>query len=239
MARFTRRLDRIISGIGCRHVVVADGDETLSAEDTSRIFFELSGDEMLYARIRNIFRTIGTGYDAFYAAAQLYSGIDPASYSERCVQAAGKAEMRPGWAEFIRSCPSVIVVTSGIARIWEAVIRGNGWGNVALVGGSHFSFDDYIVDSAVKARVVEKLAAAGKKVLAFGDSSMDARMLEAADIGCVVMRNKGEPLLAKALCGRKNVYQLKGNGPEYPGIPVSTFSELRGQFLRQARRRHE
>ncbi len=81
-----------------------------------------------------------------------------------------------------------VVVTCGLRRVWEKVLKREGLSSTArVIGGGRIS-DAYVVTGAMKAALVACLKEAhGMYVWAFGDSPLDVDMLRQADQAVVVV----------------------------------------------------
>ena len=169
---------------------------------------------------------IGRNFDGFLNAANKYSKINKASYIKYCKTSAELVKLRKGWNKFIKLSPAVIVVTSGIRMLWNNILGLNNWEHVHLVGGNHFSFDDFIVDPDIKNEIVKKLHKVNKKVIAFGDSRVDALMLKNADFGVVIANERKSPGLAESLADSNTIYQIQIEENKLKNIPVSSFDEV-------------
>ena len=72
---------------------------------------------------------------------------------------------------------------------------------------------------------------ANKKVIAFGDSRVDALMLKCADLGVAIANERKSPGLAECLSGAKNVCQIHMEEEILPGIPVSSLEKILADYL--------
>jgi len=229
--KFNDYFDKLVCNIDSQLVVVMDGDETLSTKDTSQIFWENNFNKEAWLDFRNDFVEIGRNFDGYLKAAQRYSLIDIEEYARHCQNTSKLVKLRQGWSGFVENFPKVIVVTSGIKLLWEHVIKTNNWTNVSIVGGNHLILDEFIVDPDIKYELVKKLKVANKKVIAFGDSRVDAPMLKTADIGIVVANERKSPNLVEALQGAQNIYQIKMEEELLPSIPISSLEEILNKHL--------
>lgn len=233
---FNLYFDKIINEIHGDTVIVTDADETLSTKDTSRIFWENNFGEKHWQRFHSDFVSIGRNFDGFLNAANTYSKIDADKYKKYCKNSAKLVKLRQGWIEFIQSAPSVIIVTSGLRLLWENVIKLNGWNHVYLIGGNHFGLDDFIVDPDIKLEIIKKIHNINKKVIAFGDSRVDAPMLLRADIGVAVANERQSPGLAECLLTSSSVYQLEMEEKILPGIPTESLDNILNCHLKYSKK---
>lgn len=229
---FNLYFDKIINEIDADTVIVTDADETLSTKDTSRIFWENNFSEEYWHEFQSDFVSIGRNFDGFLNAANIYSKIDVNKYIKFCENSAKLVELRHGWIEFIQSAKAVIIVTSGLRLLWENVIKLNKWNHVYLVGGNHFDLDNFIVDPDIKLEIVKKIHNVDKKVIAFGDSRVDAPMLLCADIGVAVANERQSPGLAECLLTSNSVYQLEMEEKILPGIPIESLDNIVNCYLK-------
>lgn len=229
-SRFNIHLNQIISHIDNELVIVTDADETLSKNDSSRIFWELNFGKNSWLDFRGWFEKNGRNYNSFMDAAIIYSKIDIKEYAEFCEKAASLIELRGGWNEFKKIAPTIIIVTSGIKLLWEKVIEINGWDNTYIIGGNHFLLDNYIVDQNIKSELVMKLKKINKKVIAFGDSRLDAQMLKNSDLGCVIVNERRSPGLAECVMGLKHVYQIRTDQEPIDDLPICAFEDVLKKF---------
>ncbi len=232
LKKFNSYFDDLISNIDDQCIVVTDADETVSTKDTSRIFWEMNFNKQSWIDFRSDFIKTGRNFKGFLKAANTYSQIEKDDYIKYCNKSSEFVELRKGWNEFMNTLPLVIVVTSGIKLLWENVIKSNDWNNVVLVGGNYFDFDDFIVDPDIKFEIVKKLRKAGKKVIAFGDSRIDAPMLKKADSGIAIANERKSPGLAECLVDSKNIYQMQMEEEKLKGIPLTSFDELLFKYFK-------
>jgi len=224
--RFNEFMDKLVEKIEDEYVVVTDADETLSEFDTSHIFCDSYLQDKLWLETREKFATIGRNYEGFLEVAKLYSRIDPEEYKKHCQKSSKKVKLHEGWDDFIKRAPVVIVVTSGVKMLWQEIIQNYCWANVHLIGGNRFDLDDFIVDPNAKGIIVQKLLKAKKRVLAFGDSRIDAQMLTGAHMGCLVINERRNPGLPEMLTGLDSIVQLRTKAKPHKNIPIKTFEEI-------------
>ena len=233
LSKFDAYFDSLLEGIDSQVVVVMDGDETLSTRDTSQIFWENNFDKKAWLDFREDFVKLGRNFEGYLQAAHRYSLIDEEDYVRHCKDTSRLVELRRGWNDFVKVLPVAILVTSGIRLLWDNVIRTNNWTNVRVVGGNHLALDNFIVDPDIKHRIIKKLKSAGKQVIVFGDSRVDAPMLKSADLGVVVANERKSPNLVDSLQGAKNVYQIQMEEEVLPGLPLFSFDEIVNNYFKQ------
>lgn len=81
-----------------------------------------------------------------------------------------------------------VVVTCGVSRVWEKVLKANGLADYVKVVGSGRIANGYVVTAQTKSELVCHLRFRyEKEVLAFGDSVLDIPMLEGANRAIIVV----------------------------------------------------
>lgn len=73
-----------------------------------------------------------------------------------------------------------IVVTCGLRKIWENILKRKGLTHVQVIGGGKMK-NGYVVTPDVKGAIAAQLKPQNLRVLAFGDSPLDMEMLKTAD----------------------------------------------------------
>nr|OQO07735.1 hypothetical protein B0A51_17828 [Rachicladosporium sp. CCFEE 5018] len=160
-------------------VFIFDGDKTLCDEDTTESFW--------------LFDFAGYSDCALRQAAQLYREIGSSSFTKYCAEVTSETHVVPELRNIIASVEqhehtAVIVVTFGLRRVWEVVLRGL-LENVNVIGNNPLdeAGSEYVVTPATKADVVAQLQDQGLEVWAFGDSPLDLPMLKKGDHHVVVV----------------------------------------------------
>ncbi|OQO04047.1 hypothetical protein B0A48_10690 [Cryoendolithus antarcticus] len=160
-------------------VFIFDGDKTLRDEDTTESFW--------------LFDFAGYSDCALRQAAQLYREIGSSSFTKYCAEVTSETHVVPELRNIIASVEqhehtAVFVVTSGLRRVWEVVLRGL-VENIDMIGNNPFdeAGSEYVVTPATKADVVAQLQDQGLEVWAFGDSPLDLPMLKKGDHRVVVV----------------------------------------------------
>lgn len=169
---------------------VIDGDKTLCSVDTASIYWNKNSAN--WRRLKKCFDD-GYNYHAFLQASCCYSSISSLEKAE-CIGRvmAAKLMICSEWKAVLNrdfSDIGVIVLTAGIRNVWEHILAENGLSHIPVISGNEFCHG-FVIDGDMKAAVVTYLKSrAGVKVLAFGDSPVDFKMLECADVGVVINRD--------------------------------------------------
>ncbi|KAF1917695.1 uracil phosphoribosyltransferase-domain-containing protein [Ampelomyces quisqualis] len=108
-----------------------------------------------------------------------------------CEEVVGKIQVYPEMMALLArvACsPHVraIVVTCGLQKIWEKILRRNGMAHVKVIGGGKME-NGYVVTPEVKGAIAAKLKSQDLRVIAFGDSPLDIDMLKNADEAYIVV----------------------------------------------------
>ncbi|KAJ7222763.1 uracil phosphoribosyltransferase-domain-containing protein [Mycena haematopus] len=195
------RLDEVVSGFRADKMkggtmLVFDGDRTLVAEDTGRIFWEIAlagstqaGKDPLKMLFSSPF---GYSYKAFRQAAFIYEAVDGEKFDSYCEQAAAAATIHPEIVSLLKGAAErrvgVVIVTCGVRLIWERIVHAAGLSaTVKVIGGGRIQ-DQLVVTPRIKCELVARLRDVhGICVCAFGDSSLDIPMLKEAEKAIVVV----------------------------------------------------
>ena len=167
-------------------VLVLDADKTLADEDTGVLFWREAG---LECPLQEIFGQLGYCYHAFRQASCFYeSSMSALEYEANCQHVAEKVSMHAPFVQMLKTVPEfgAIVVTSGLARVWEIVLKREGLHHINVVGGGTIR-DSFVIHAHAKQTVVECLQQRGYRVFAFGDSPIDVPMLMMSDHAFVVV----------------------------------------------------
>lgn len=198
MFRARCQLDAIIGHMEdeLETVLVFDADKTLSSMDTVARFWGehlgLGTDDGNKLEQLLSHPAWDYSYKAFRQATWLYEEIPEPEFERLCRVVANDVVLHPelnhliAYAEnltFVR----VLVVTCGIKRIWENVLRRDRpSAHVTVIGGGRVS-DGLVVTPDLKANIVRRLRWRYRmQVYAFGDSEVDIPMLKAAKHAFVV-----------------------------------------------------
>lgn len=195
------RIDNIIHGRPSTSgwSLVIDGDRTLAEPDTGRAVGMTFGVNPL---IRSVFESHGYTTAAFQSVWAIWSAVPCDEYVARIDAVAATVRLYPAWLDVLtvaREFVPIIVVTSGIPQIWTQVLDRHDLAGIVVFGGCHAALDDCVVDSESKRSVVESMQRRGLKVIAAGDSLIDAPMLRQADLPIIVPDSKGNTWLREAL----------------------------------------
>lgn len=177
-----------------RAVLVLDADKTLAPYDAGFRFWTYSNGALSsgHALLYSVFSGhMGYSYLAFRQAVFIYEQtVDDATYEEICEKLAHEVDLYPDMYGLIRMARqknvTVIVVTSGLVKVWSRVMDEM-FSGIKVIGGNRLS-DEYVVSPKIKAEIVRRLQNKYHKLVwAFGDSPIDLPMLTAADHAVVVV----------------------------------------------------
>lgn len=202
LARATQRLDELLTTQpGLETVLVFDGDKTLSDSDTGALFWESKGvlPKHIVPEGEYPLETLFSGplqysYAAFRQAMLLYEDCaDDNEFGKLCKQVAAKVAIYPELLQLIwdvkhKEHIGIIVMTCGLRRVWEEIIKLYDLSDkVKVIGGGRLR-DGFIVTGDVKAALVRHLQDSyHAHVIAFGDSPLDLPMLAQANEAIVVV----------------------------------------------------
>ncbi|KAM5374775.1 hypothetical protein ACJZ2D_006269 [Fusarium nematophilum] len=163
--RARARLEDILALPSWGHVktvLVMDGDKTLTAGDTSESFWQAlaQGPSPLRELVSS---PLGYSDAAFHQATLLYEeAADDEQFDALCDTVASSVTMHPEFVSLLHLVVDhgqlgALVVTCGLARVWEKILKGHGLSeSVRVIGGGEIA-DGYAVTAAVKAAVVAQL----------------------------------------------------------------------------------
>lgn len=204
LARVAARLDDVLSVYSrdqLETVLVMDADKTLGADDAGTLFWRTlaeSQPDMAAAQgspLKELFSSrLGYSDVAFHQATLLCEeAADDEQFEALSEAVVSSVRMHPDFIALIRLATDqkhigALVVTCGLARVWEKVLEREGLSKkVSVIGGGRIA-DGFVVTAGVKAAVVSHLRnMAGLYVWAFGDSPLDLPMLRDADQAVVVV----------------------------------------------------
>ena len=212
--------------------VLLDGDRTLIPHDSTRVF--LQSLNLDYADIKNIFMRQGYSFDAFYSAANYYSKIETEQYNRACAESAKHADIYPEFLSFIDAIKRhavIIIVTSGISQIWRNVIKKHSLDFVHLIGGNRLSVDEFVVDKYAKGVVASAIKKGNGKIFAFGDSTVDFDMLQAADNAYLLVNEKQNKDFIPVANQIPHLEQISFSGYFHPGIPATNLGKITEAIL--------
>jgi phosphoserine phosphatase len=211
-----------------RKIILLDGDRTMTNNDASWRFCELLG--IGKETLDDIYRGGHYSLYQFFRAAKLYATFAPASREEAARRAGEEALINEALLTDILQNGAgalTIGITSGILETWRNIQTRFHFPAI-LAGGSNLERDRYIVGRAVKYHLARLLRAAGKYVIAVGDSDIDLAMLEASDRGFIVAQEKRRPSLERYFqTPDTKIMQLAYSVFQYDGLETkqSLFSE--------------
>jgi uracil phosphoribosyltransferase/phosphoserine phosphatase/adenylate kinase len=175
-------------------MLVLDADKTLAAQDTGSLFWMFMNKRKgVPTDALHMILKRGYSYESFFQVALLYEEVAE-DFDYMCNQVAVAVEMYPEMAALLARVarePHVgaIIVTSGLRKVWERVLRVAGLTHVQVIGNGRRG-DGYVVTDAVKGHIVDQLKQRSLRVVAFGDSPLDVEMLRKADDAYVVVGTK-------------------------------------------------
>lgn len=252
----TERLNRALHNgpVKANTVLLVDGDRTLAAEDTGDLFWRnlaTSGHDA--GPLKKIFSgPLGYSSDSFRQANRFYeeAGSDD-DFHKLCATVASQVTVYPEILTILkqaRTCNSVriIVLTCGLAAVWEKVLERAGFGSIAVLGGGRRADQAVIMTPEVKGSLVRHLQKThGCKVIAFGDSPLDVPMLARADEAIVVVGHEQtrshsmEAVLSEAIssgvlharqCLLPNTVSPRLNTATLPIVDINSTAFLENTF---------
>ena len=205
-------------------VILVDGDRTLTQEDTSRLFLDRAG--LSLAPIKEAFARHGYSYPGFLFHASVYLQVPEPIFDFLCQEIAASVSLYAGAAEFLLRAvqvADVYVVTAGISPIWSHLLARNGLDSVRVLGGI-FPGARYLVGREEKGRICQYMVEQGRRVVAFGDSDVDALMLQAAEKAVVVVNHRRNDDLLPHLRAHRGLSQISHCEHVHPSIPRIEYS---------------
>ncbi|KAF8161695.1 uracil phosphoribosyltransferase [Crassisporium funariophilum] len=198
LAHLDNLLEKTHRDTSLRTVLVMDGDKTLTNEDTGKLFWKIAlSRRQIYLNpdpLKAIFGGKGGySFNAFRQAALLYGEVS--EFDDLCLVVAKLVTVHPEFIKFVEyvaqdagSRVKVLVVTCGLAGLWETILHdGYGLEHIEVIGAGRHP-DTFVVTPSVKSALVSRLQSRyGARVWAFGDSSLDLPMLARADEAIVVV----------------------------------------------------
>lgn len=207
--------------------VIIDGDRTLISTDSTKYFFRYL--DLDFYNIKSIFKKHGYSFEGFRDVALFYSKIQMDSYHKACDYSAKSVIPYPEFISFIkesRQYAEVILITSGLARIWKNFLENQNLDSIHLLGGNFFPEDEYVVDKNAKGIAIDELRKYGKNSFAFGDSLVDFEMLKKADHPFLVVNEKLNRDILPLRDEIPLLQQISFNGYEHNGIPVANLKSI-------------
>ena len=181
-------------------VLLLDCDKTVAPCDSGLLFWQNSSfdPDVLLDEFRTPPEQIfASNYGYSYAAFRQVilaceQWIDDQSFENICEVTAGSIHLYPEIEDLLRKATRrkhtrVMLITCGVRRIWEHVIkRYNFPTKIEVIGGGRL-IDGYVVTPKVKGRMALALQRGyNAYVCAFGDSPLDSRMLLGADQAIII-----------------------------------------------------
>jgi hypothetical protein len=210
----------------CKHVIdrgaeiwLFDCDKTISENDVSYEFFAQLGIGL--DTIKQIFRNDRYSTYQFYKFASLYGSKSAEEIFFAAKSAADQLILSAKILEILKSesRPTALGITSGIFPVWQNA-QGIDKYLDSLLGSSLFQSPPRLVTPLVKKEFVHLLKAAGKRVVAMGDSMIDVPMLEAADLGLIVAHQKLDKAVDKHFASNQDtrIQQMIINDLRYSNL---------------------
>jgi phosphoserine phosphatase len=225
-ARVEAAIARQVDESRGRPVFLVDGDRTLSPDDTSRTFLARAGLDPLVIKRR--FQRDGYVFDAFRFHAEVHVALGEAVFATLAPEVARETPVHPGAMDFLRDASArgpVFVVSAGIPRIWRCLLDLHGLGDVGVIGGID-PRDPFVFGRVEKGLVARRFRASASRLIALGDSEVDADMLGLAHHAVVVVNRRRNADLLPQLVGHPDVRQVVPEGEPHPSIPVVRFDAL-------------
>ncbi|KAK2742919.1 hypothetical protein FQN57_005049 [Myotisia sp. PD_48] len=194
-------LDKALAGNSnpLETILAFDADRTLSPDDTGAMFWnralDLQGPREDRFPLKTLFGgPLGHSYTAFRQAVLLYEdNFDWEEYDKICQQVADEVAIYREVLSFLQMIATqkhmkAIIITCGLAQIWQKVIEREGLSDtVKVIGGGRIR-DKYVITPETKGGLVVRLQEShGLYVWAFGDSPLDLKMLKEADEAIVIV----------------------------------------------------
>ena len=201
VSRAAKRLDGVIAQTtdALKTMVVLDADKTLAPEDTGKMFWEMAAKLPSFSLQPRPLNALFNGplqysYTAFRQASLLYEEVaDDDRFEGLCEEVASAVTVYSHFISLLqlieeRKSIGVVVITSGLQRVWVKVLQKTGLSEkVKVIGGGRIS-DGIVINAAVKEKLVHRLRNFHLlQVWAFGDGPLDLDMLRAANQATVVV----------------------------------------------------
>lgn len=209
-----------------RPVFLVDGDHTLSPDDTSRTFLRAAGLDPL--PIKQRFQRDGYVFEAFRFHAEIHMALGEAAFDRLADVVARDAPLHPGAVAFLRAARArglVCVVSSGIPRVWRAILALHGVDDVPVIGGIDPAAP-YVFGRHEKALVARRFRSVATTIIGVGDSDVDTELLHLAHHAVVVVNHRRNIDLLPHLTDHRSVWQVAPRGDPHPGLRVLDFAAL-------------
>lgn len=180
-------------------MLVLDGDKTLAAVDTTHEFWDLHYKNETWRErpdghanpVDEYLSNWRYSVQSFREVTKSYKNLRQDQFESLCDAVANNVAMYPELRRLLDTVDAsphlgAVVVTSGLRRVWEQVLRKAGVSSKVHVIGWDYD-GDYVVSKETKAEVIEHFQAAGLQTWALGDSELDLSMLEQADKAFLVV----------------------------------------------------
>ncbi|KAJ2905829.1 hypothetical protein MKZ38_004077 [Zalerion maritima] len=175
-------------------MLVLDADRTLGPHDTGTLFWEAASASTSPSPrpLKRLFSSpMGYSYTAFRQAAFMYDEVDPEQYGKICDKLSTDCSLYPEIRSLLLYISNhdhigAVVITCGLARVWENILSREGFRNVKVIGCGLVS-DGIVVTPETKAMVVRRLQEQGIHTFAFGDSPLDLPMLKEAGSAIIIV----------------------------------------------------
>lgn len=204
-------------------VFLVDGDQTLSAVDTSIAFLKLADVDPLVIKQR--FQRDGYVFSAFRFHTQMHIQLGESAFDALAPLVAAKAALNPGARDFLAAAAKrgrVFVVTAGIPRIWRLILDREGLGDICVIGGID-PRTPFVFGRDEKAQVTTIFRRYARVLIGVGDSDVDSGMLCLADHAVVVVNHRRNVDLMPALEGHPSLWQVVPTGVPHQGLPELSF----------------
>ena len=199
-------------------VLIFDADKTVAGADSGTLFWthEFIPYDHAHANINPLPRIFSGplkySYAAFRQASLLYEELSDEDFDRICKDTANAVGMHLDVTKMlgkVMKAPDVkvIILTSGLSRVWELVLQYFEFQpEIQVIGNGRIRDGGQTVTPRVKGFLVDHIQnTLRRRVVAVGDSPLDMEMLRKADVGVVAvcaenLRSKSmEQVLGKAI----------------------------------------
>lgn len=230
--RVKARINKLITESNKLIFILIDGDKTLTPTDSTKYFFEYLGRN--FKDLEQIFHKSGYCFESFHNVALYYSDIPSEVYFDACTACSESVSIYPEFISFINSIAhkaEIIVVTSGIAKNWENILKNHSLDFVHLIGGNFFPNDNCIIDKTAKGLIVEELKCWNKTVYAFGDTMIDFEMLKKANHSYLVVNENKNDDFTEFFSDIPYLSQISFSSFSHSSLPLTTLVEIAKNIL--------
>lgn len=230
--RITSRTQSILRDSSKKAYAIIDGDRTLIPTDSTRQFFRSL--DLDFRDIKAIFETHEYSFQAFLKTAEFYSALEPDRYETGCISSANAVDIYPEFLNFfeqVKHNVELLVITTGIKRIWELLLQKHSLHDVHLIAGTYLPTDNYVVDKAGKGIVAQTLLLAGKEVFAFGDSLVDLDMLTESHHPHLIVNERQNRDIIPFASNITNLQQISFSDFEHSEIPTTSLTKVADKIL--------